>query len=227
MNLPLFKVLVGSQAHGLATPESDNDYRGVFVVPTEEILKTFAKPQSNSWIEGKEDDTSYEIGHFLELAQKCNPSIIEMFFAPVVETTPLGDALLKIFPYVWNTNDLVNAAIGYSHNQRKKMLDDHMNRKWKYATAYVRTLMQTWDILTKGKIEYPYSEERLKILRKIRNGEMTVGEVTDLAEHWTDHVQDAAADHKDKETDKETIDKFLIMVRRRFLGPTIQEGTDE
>lgn len=34
----ILKVIVGSQAHGLATPASDFDYRGVFVVPTKEIL---------------------------------------------------------------------------------------------------------------------------------------------------------------------------------------------
>jgi predicted nucleotidyltransferase len=69
----LLKVLVGSRAHKLHTETSDYDYRGVFVVPTEDFLKIgIAKPQQTSWIEGDIDDTSWEIGKFLFLATKCN-----------------------------------------------------------------------------------------------------------------------------------------------------------
>ncbi len=57
----ILKVVVGSQAHGLATPESDFDYRGVFVVPTAEILSLNGTTKTTNWIEGKDDDTSWEL----------------------------------------------------------------------------------------------------------------------------------------------------------------------
>lgn len=81
----ILKVLVGSQAHGLASPDSDYDYRGVYVIPTEEILSLNYKYKGSHWMEGKEDQTSYEIGHFLSLAIKCNPTILEVFKAPVMD----------------------------------------------------------------------------------------------------------------------------------------------
>ncbi len=64
----ILKVLVGSRAHGLHTEESDYDWRGVFVVPTEEIFKVGAKIKDTNWIEGKEDNTTWEIGHFMNMA---------------------------------------------------------------------------------------------------------------------------------------------------------------
>src|SRR2546429_619841 len=116
----ILKTIVGSQAHGLANENSDYDYRGVFVVPTSEILRIGGSVKETNWIEGNEDDTSWEIGKFLLMATKCNPTVLETFLAPVKTSSPLGDELRTLFPHVWNSNDVKNAFIGYGINQRKK-----------------------------------------------------------------------------------------------------------
>ncbi|KKK77684.1 hypothetical protein LCGC14_2851130, partial [marine sediment metagenome] len=61
--MQILKVLVGSHAHGLATPESDRDYRGVFVTPTSDLLRIgVGKPKGHHWAEGgTEDDTALVI----------------------------------------------------------------------------------------------------------------------------------------------------------------------
>ena len=41
----ILKVLVGSQAHGLAGPESDKDFRSVFVMPTTDMFRVGFKYQ--------------------------------------------------------------------------------------------------------------------------------------------------------------------------------------
>ena len=46
----ILKVIVGSHAHGLATSKSDFDYRGVFVVPTVDLLKIGPKTKETRWI---------------------------------------------------------------------------------------------------------------------------------------------------------------------------------
>ena len=125
----ILKVLVGSQAHGLADKNSDYDYRAVYVLPTSKILSLNYKFKGNDWIEGKEDNTAYEIGHFLKLATKCNPTILEVFKAPVMKSNEDGDKLKKLFPYVWNPQDTYNAFMGYGFNQRKKFLDKKINDK--------------------------------------------------------------------------------------------------
>src|SRR5687768_1695702 len=82
--IQILRCIVGSTAHGLANENSDIDYRGVFVVPTSDLLSIGGVTQQTSWIEGQVDDTSWEIGHFLKMATKCNPTVLEVFLAPTI-----------------------------------------------------------------------------------------------------------------------------------------------
>jgi predicted nucleotidyltransferase len=75
----ILKVLVGSRAHDLYTEDSDYDYRGVFIYPTREILALRPPKDQTSWLEGKTDDTSWELHKFLVMACQCNPSVLEVF----------------------------------------------------------------------------------------------------------------------------------------------------
>ena len=145
----LLKVLVGSRAHKLHTPKSDIDVRGVFVVPTQDLLKVSSNPKSTHWIEGKNDDISWELGKFLMMATKCNPTILECFKAPIQDGAhlPYGTMLQDLFPYVWNSKGVRDAFIGYSLSQRKKFLEKKDNRAPKYAVAYLRTLYNAWELL--------------------------------------------------------------------------------
>ena len=54
----ILKVIVGSQAYGLANKDSDIDYRGVFYVPTEVVVGLDGHTRNTSWVEGDIDDTS-------------------------------------------------------------------------------------------------------------------------------------------------------------------------
>lgn len=163
--IEILRCLVGSYAHSLATPESDYDYRSVYIIPTSELLKLGPNSyKATSWVEGEnEDNTGWEIGHFLHLATHSNPSILEVFKAPIVETgntilNPIpyntyGEQLIKLFPYVWSSKGVYDAFKGYSHNQHKKMFDEKeefVRRKNKYAVAHLRVLLQGIELLTTG-----------------------------------------------------------------------------
>ena len=115
----ILKVLVGSRAHNLAGKDSDYDYRAVYVTPTSEILSLNHKYKANCWIEGKEDNTSYELGHFLNLAIHCNPSILEVFKAPVYGGNKDGLELRQLFDYIWNAEQCFNAFAGYGFNSQR------------------------------------------------------------------------------------------------------------
>ncbi len=225
-NTIILSVLVGSRSHGLHNADSDYDYRKVFVQSTSEMHKLNAKIKNNSWFEGKEDQTMYEIGHFLHLATKCNPSILEVFKAPrqpiaytkaeIVRLELWGAKLRALFPYVWNPIGVFEAFRGYAHNQRKKMFDKKDGRQAKFAVAYLRTLINLCDLLRTGDFSVEIKDEEIKKdLKRIKDGDFKPGEVVDLAEALIDEAEIL----RDKCTHKPDIDKvneFLLEIRKEF-----------
>jgi len=224
----ILKVLVGSHAHGLATPESDYDYRAVFVQPTSEILGLGSKPVSNQWIEGDVDNTAYEVGHFLFLATKSNPTILETFVAPRIDprtySVPLGaslpdtgSVLRDLFPYVWDSHAALNAFTGYGYNQRKKFLDNKDNRANKYAVAWLRTLILAHELFTEGTMTLDLTgHPEFERLYEWKYGMWRLGEVMDVTDTWVKKVYEAFDKHEKKTPDLKKVNGFLFDVRRAF-----------
>lgn len=231
----ILKVIVGSQAHGLATPESDYDYRGVFINPTSDILKLGGDIKHTSWIEGKDDDTSWELGHFLHLATKCNPTILETFLAPTcelplpmygdrwsqdlqierIQLAEYGRQLRELFPYVWNSRDVMNAFIGYGLNQRKKFLEDKDKRAPKFAAAYLRSLYNAYELLSTGTFTIRVADTEIgEKVRAFKYGEYTVGEVMQICWDWEQKVRQAYERNPNKDTDLQKVNDYLLSVRK-------------
>lgn len=235
----ILKTSIGSHAHGLATPESDYDYRGVYVNSTSEILSLNYKYKGSNWIEGQEDNTSYEIGHFLQLALKCNPSILEVFKAPVVKEDyktlynmeeeqaecvfpqiKIGRELRELFPYIWNPQGVYDAFVGYGLNQRKKMLDNHLDRWNKYGVAYVRTLINLISLLKTKDFTLVVPEEYRSICLEIKNKKWTVGQIIDLTDKFTAEAEYWLRTYESgelkQEPDPKKVNEFLLKVRKEF-----------
>lgn len=214
----ILKVLVGSRAHGLNTPESDYDYRSVYVLPTSKILSIGYKYKGNAWLEGeKEDNTAYEIGHFLHLATKCNPTILEIFRAPIMECTEDGKKLRDLFNFIWEPRLCFDAFTGYGYNQRKKFLDKKDCRQNKYAVAYIRVLFQLFNLLHTGKliVKIPDKYSQIKeTLMRYKIGNYTNGEVIDLAENIATECKYVLKECT-QSSNIEKVNKFLLDIRKR------------
>ena len=84
----VFECLSGSHAYGLATPESDVDIKGVFILPEDDYLGlNYEEQVSNE----TNDIVYYELGRFVELLSKSNPNILELLYTP-------EDSVRKIHP---------------------------------------------------------------------------------------------------------------------------------
>lgn len=230
----ILKVIVGSQAHGLAGPDSDYDYRGVFVVPTSEILSIGPHQDETRWIEGNEDDTSWEIGKFLLMATKCNPTVLETFLAPkapilltdeernttnpvAIDLDGYGDELRALFPHVWNSQYVKDAFIGYGVNQRKKFFENKDKRAPKYATAYLRVLYNAWELLAKGTFSVSLVGSPVyEYCKRFKAGDYSPGEVINECFKWETEVLKAYNANPDKKTNMEPINEFLLKVRKEF-----------
>jgi len=93
--LLLFEVISGSRAYGTHKPTSDTDFRGVYILPIENLL-------GYDYIEQVSDATNdavyYEVGRFLQLLQSQNPNIIELFNIPdenILFKHPMFDMILE------------------------------------------------------------------------------------------------------------------------------------
>ncbi len=79
----VYSCVMGSRAFGLATEDSDTDRRGVFLAPTA-LYWRFEKPPTH--VEGPgEEQFSWELERFCELALRANPNILECLHSPLVE----------------------------------------------------------------------------------------------------------------------------------------------
>lgn len=158
----ILKTLVGSKAHELDTPASDIDLRGVFIHPTKDFFMVGrGKPVETVWIEGDQDDTAYELNHFLHLATHSNPTVLEVFKGPVVEQNMYGSMLRDLFPHVWSTEGVYNAFRGYGRNQMNKMRANDP-KMGKFGVAWVRTLINAISLLTEGDFEMRVQDEGIR-----------------------------------------------------------------
>ncbi len=99
--LILLECVSGSHAYGLATPTSDNDIKGVFYLPRGQYFGLDYIPQVN---DATNDQVYYELGRFVELLLKNNPTALEilatdeahvLFRHPIMEQFQLADFLSK------------------------------------------------------------------------------------------------------------------------------------
>lgn len=168
----LTKVLVGSRLHGLATEKSDYDWRGIHIHPLKSVLSPFQKIKTTSWIEGNEDNTSYELHDFCKQATEGNATILEVFFSNQVDsTTPVAEELRKNWKKFIDTDKFVMASRGYAHNQYNKMqLFEPDVRTPKFAVAYVRVLWQCSEFLKTGVFPCQITDPEIHaFLMKVKN----------------------------------------------------------
>lgn len=160
----LTTVLTGSRLHGLSHEDSDYDWRGVHIHDLKDFLSPFKKLKNTTWIEGDEDNTSYELADFCKLATKGNATILEVFFSDQVkETSESAQTMRDNWTKFIDTNNLVMASKGYASNQYNKMhLFDPSQRAPKFAVAYLRVLWQCTMFLRDGIFYCQIEDEELK-----------------------------------------------------------------
>lgn len=213
----ILQALVGSRAHGLHTESSDYDWRGIHVIPTSKILSLGYKHSPTQWIEGDQDETSYEIGHFLQLATKANPSVLEVLMSDQVRmTSPYATMLRDSFPYMYDPKDAYNAFAGYSCNQRKKLLEDHLGRKFKFGVAYIRTAYNLTELFKKGRFSLRVEDNYVRnVLLEVRAGAFSDGQIIDKAESYIKEAKELLPSVKNRQN-LDLVNNLLLRIRKDF-----------
>lgn len=138
-NIVIYGCIVGSHAYGTNVEGSDIDKKWIYIQSPIDLFINGYKPQ----IEISKDEVCYELSRFLELAQKANPTILELLFSPtdcILYKHESFDKILKIRKQ-FLTKQCKYSFGGYAIAQIEKArgLDKKMN--WEREKTVRKTVL--------------------------------------------------------------------------------------
>ncbi len=120
----LLLVEAGSHAYGLATPESDHDTRGVYVMPTAAYL--FGLVRAKPIKSADEDRVLWDLRQFVALAAGANTQALEVLYAP--ETSVLGASpegkLLRQERALFLSKGIFRVVSGYALSEYRRAIGE-------------------------------------------------------------------------------------------------------
>ncbi len=173
------RVVIGSRAFGLSTPESDEDRRGIYLPPATWHWSLTKPPEQVESIVNGLDVIDWEIEKYLSQALKGNPTILETLWSPLVLfATGLGEELISLRK-CFLSRRLIATYSGYSLNQfhlmeRKARAGEPY--RVKHAMHLIRLLHSGLHAARTGEILVDVGEHRAELLA-IRRGERSWDEV--------------------------------------------------
>ncbi|WTB84727.1 nucleotidyltransferase domain-containing protein [Streptomyces cellulosae] len=211
----IYACVMGSRAFGLATEASDTDRRGVFLAPTP-LFWRFEKPPTH--VEGPADEQfSWELERFCELALRGNPNILECLHSPLVEYADATGRELLALRDAFLFRGVHETFVRYAHGQRRKLDADvrpHGTPRWKHALHLLRLLMTARALLRTGALTIDVGDRREELLG-VRRGEVPWPEVEARMNRLVREAGEAAAHSPlPQEPDRRRVEDFLARTRR-------------
>ena len=210
------RVVTGSHAFGLSTPESDEDRRGIYLPPARWHWSLRKPPEQVESIAGGVDVIDWEIEKFLSQALKGNPTILESLWSPLVlHADDLGRELIAM-RRAFLSRRILKTYSGYAQNQfhlmeRKVRAGEPFRAK--HAMHLIRLLHSGIHAARTGELLVNVGGHRDELLA-IRRGERTWDEIAARRAELDAELLAAfaTADLPDEpETDR--VDEFLIRAR--------------
>lgn len=212
----VYRCVVGSHAHGLATASSDVDRRGVYLPPAELHWSLAGVPEQ---LERRETDEVYwELRKFVALALKANPNVLEALYTPLVErSSPVADEL-RAMRGAFLSKRVYETYSGYARSQFRRMQHDLRARgavNWKHPMHLVRLLLAAVTTLREGHVPVAVDARYRHRLLAIKRGEVPWVEVDAWRLALHEEVDDAyASTALPDEPDRARADAFLVRARR-------------
>ncbi|MFG2192481.1 DNA polymerase beta superfamily protein [Streptomyces sp. NPDC048639] len=211
----VYACVMGSRAFGLATEDSDTDRRGVYVAPTP-LFWRFGKPPTH--VDGPaEEQFSWELERFCELALRANPNVLECLHSPLVERLEATGRELVALRGAFLSAEVHRTFVRYATGQHRKLrahIDRHGSPRWKHAMHLLRLLASCRDLLTTGELVLDVGAERERLL-EVKRGEVPWPEVERRMRTLAGEADAAALTTPlPAEPDRARVEDFLIRVRR-------------
>jgi predicted nucleotidyltransferase len=244
----VLRVLVGSHAYGMATPQSDHDYLEVYLEPTDHLLGLDEPPDGWCAKEGTSDAQYWELRKYCRLALAGNPGALELLFAPhwLVKVRSLEGWMLTSPKTVWfvtggaGAHGLRDAFLskqaharyrGFVYSQSSRMVKDGRSSHGhaipegqaydlKAAAHCLRLLVQGTELLGTGTLTVDVSGHELHpVIRDVRAGKVGLASLLSRIDEWLGRLQ--AAHERSPlpdEPDRAAVEAWLIRTRLQETG---------
>ena len=141
---PIFATISGAHLYGFASPDSDVDLRGAFMLPASEMLG-LRPPSETITIEDTTtidlDWVAHDIRKFARLMTRHNGYVLEQLFSPlVVLSTPAHEELIELGKGCV-TRPTVRHYQGFARGRRKRLAE---------PAATVKHLLYAYRVLLTG-----------------------------------------------------------------------------
>ena len=216
----VYRCQVGSKAYGLATDNSDDDLRGIYLPPARFHWSLYQLPEQLDWIDGANDEVYWELGKFIRLALKANPNVLETLWTPLVLDANDVALQLRTIRQAFLSKHVYKTYSGYVLSQFRRMANavkNHGKFKPKHAMHLVRLLYSGIAALENGEILVDVSTHREELLT-IRSGELTFDDIRTKALALEREFQDAFdKTNLPEQPDYAQVNEFLIWARRSMV----------
>jgi len=216
----IYRCQVGSKAFGLASDDSDDDLRGIYL-PSARLQWSLRRlPEQLEFNDQGRDEVYWELGKFLRLALKANPNILETLWTPLVLLADETAEELRTIREAFLSKHIYKTYSGYVLSQFRRMANavkDKGAYKPKHAMHLIRLLYSGIAALETGEILIDVGQYRNELL-EVRSGGVPFEEVKRRALSLDDQFQRAfEATALPEQPDYDRVDAFLIKARRRMV----------
>ncbi|MDQ0990072.1 hypothetical protein QFZ74_001300 [Streptomyces sp. V3I7] len=164
-----------------------------------------------------QEQFSWELERFCELALRANPNVLECLHSPLVEHLHATGRELLSLREAFLSLQVYDTLTRYALSQRKKLESDvqrHGAPRWKHAMHLLRLLMSARDLLRTGELNVDVGDQRDPLLA-VKRGEVPWSRVETWMTDLSAETERAA--HQTplpSEPDRRRVEDFLIRVRR-------------
>lgn len=149
----LLECVSGSQAYGLALPDSDTDLKGVFLLPKREFYGFgYVEQVSNA----SSDEVYYELKRYAELLCRNNPNLLELLNTPPDCIRYRHPLMARFTPEMFLSKRCEETFAGYAHSQIRKARG--LNKKILRPVAPERKSVLDFCYVAEGQGSVPLPE---------------------------------------------------------------------
>jgi predicted nucleotidyltransferase len=151
---PLFATISGAHLYGFASPDSDVDLRGAFLLPLRDVLGLHPPKETMSIIDKTIVDldwVAHDVRKFARMLTNHNGYVLEQLFSPLVVVSTPAHAELRELGRGCVTRPTVRHYQGFARGRRKRLEEPKPTVKHLlYAYRVLLTgihLMQTGEVV--------------------------------------------------------------------------------